>query len=71
MPVLDAKALDIDPAGMAFLRAVVRPDFEHEEAATRPLPKKFQPPSPDSEAQPDAAYELKKPKLARAAAPVG
>ncbi len=25
MPVLDARALDIDPKGMAFLRSVLRP----------------------------------------------
>ena len=31
MPFLNAKALDIDPDGMAFLRAVIRPDFEREE----------------------------------------
>jgi hypothetical protein len=72
MPVLDAKALDIDPAGMAFLRAVLRPDFEHEEAITRLLSRKtFQPPTADSEAHPDAASVPNTAKLARAVAPVG
>ena len=34
MPFLDAKALEIDPEGMAFLRSVIRPTFEQEEAAS-------------------------------------
>ena len=63
MPVLDAKALDIDPAGMAFLRAVVRPDFEHEEAVTRPSPaKRFKPPSTDSGAPADSAVTSNPPE---------
>ncbi len=33
MPFLDAKALANDPDGMAFLRSVIRPNFEQEEAA--------------------------------------
>ncbi len=36
MPFLDAKALENDPEGMAFLRAVIRPTFEQEEAASPP-----------------------------------
>jgi hypothetical protein len=31
MPILDAKALETDPEGMAFLRAVIRPKSEKEE----------------------------------------
>ena len=51
MPFLDAKALDNDPDGMAFLRSVIRPNSAQEEAvsprnndlarrfaAARPLP---------------------------------
>ncbi len=34
MPFLDAKALDNDPDGMVFLRSVIRPNFEKEEAAS-------------------------------------
>ena len=34
MPFLDAKALETDPDGMAFLRSVIRPKFEKEEAAS-------------------------------------
>ena len=34
MPFLDAKALETDPDGMAFLRSVIRPNFEQEEAAS-------------------------------------
>jgi hypothetical protein len=37
MPVLDAKALDTDPEGMAFLRSVIRPTFEQEEVASPPV----------------------------------
>ena len=37
MPFLDAKALDTDPVGMAFLRAVIRPNFEQENAGQPPL----------------------------------
>jgi hypothetical protein len=36
MPFLDAKALENDPDGMAFLRAVIKPGLEKEEAALRP-----------------------------------
>ena len=39
MPVLDAKALETDPDGMAFLRSVIRPDFEREPRACPPLPR--------------------------------
>jgi hypothetical protein len=34
MPVLDAKALETDPEGMAFLRAVIRPKSEKGEPAS-------------------------------------
>jgi hypothetical protein len=34
MPFLDAKALETDPEGMAFLRSVIRPNFKEEEAAS-------------------------------------
>jgi hypothetical protein len=34
MPFLDAKALETDEAGLAFLRSVIRPSFEQEEAAS-------------------------------------
>jgi hypothetical protein len=37
MPFLDAKALEIDPDGMAFLRAVIRPSSDKEEPALRPV----------------------------------
>jgi hypothetical protein len=39
VPFLDAKALDNDPDGMTFLRSVIRPKFEREEAAL-PRPRK-------------------------------
>ena len=39
MPVLDAKALESDPAGVAFLRSVIRPGFARE-AAVAPPPGK-------------------------------
>ena len=37
MPFLNAKALEIDPEGMSFLRSVIRPTFEQEEAASPPV----------------------------------
>ena len=37
MPFLNAKALETDPDGMAFLRSVIRPGFEQEEAASPPV----------------------------------
>ena len=42
VPFLDAKALETDPHGMAFLRSVIRPDFEREPdaGACPPLPRK-------------------------------
>jgi hypothetical protein len=43
VPFLNAKALEIDPDGMAFLRAVIRPDFEREKAATPSLREEPQP----------------------------
>ena len=43
MPFLDAKALDVDPEGMAFLRSVIRPNFEREEVASASVPKQAQP----------------------------
>jgi hypothetical protein len=43
VPFLDAKALDTDPDGMAFLRAVIRPDFEREEAVLPPRRKEPEP----------------------------
>jgi hypothetical protein len=36
MPFLDAKALETDPEGMAFLRAVIRPRSRRRKAAPRP-----------------------------------
>jgi hypothetical protein len=39
MPVLTAKALETDPEGMAFLRSVIRPTFEQEEATSPPVAK--------------------------------
>ena len=49
MPFLDAKALETDPDGMAFLRPVIRRDFEQEEAAVPRLvgkgPQPFEAPS--------------------------
>jgi hypothetical protein len=35
MPVLDATALESDPDGMAFLRAVIRPTLERGATASR------------------------------------
>jgi hypothetical protein len=51
MPFLNAEALETDPDGMAFLRAVIRPTFAQEEAASppvsRPEPRRaFQVPLP-------------------------
>jgi hypothetical protein len=40
MPVLDAKALEIDPKGMAFLLSVLRPS----PSASSPQPKEVTPP---------------------------
>jgi hypothetical protein len=39
MPVLEAKAIDLDPEGLAFLRRVIRPDFERELAADNAPPE--------------------------------
>lgn len=53
MPFLTAKALEIDPDGMAFLSAVIRPDLERETAArpperkTTPLAFQISPPQSD------------------------
>ena len=44
MPVLDAKALETDPEGMAFLRSVLRPTADKEAAgseAGEPAPRSF------------------------------
>ena len=49
MPFLNAKALDTDPDGMAFLRAVIRPDFEREEAVLPALRKGPEPRKPVSQ----------------------
>jgi hypothetical protein len=43
VPFLDAKALETDPDGMAFLRSVIRPDFAQEQAALARLPRKDPP----------------------------
>lgn len=37
MPFLDAKALETDPEGMAFLRAVIGPKNRRKQPAPRPL----------------------------------
>ncbi len=37
MPFLDAKALETDPDGMAFLRSVIRPNSEQREADAAPV----------------------------------
>jgi hypothetical protein len=39
MPVLEAKAIDLDPEGLAFLRRVIRPDFERELALENAPPE--------------------------------
>jgi hypothetical protein len=44
MPFLDAKALETDPDGMAFLRAVIKPVLENEQAALRPVLRTDTPP---------------------------
>ena len=44
MPFLDAKALETDPDGMAFLRSVIKTGLEKEEAALRPLLRQDPPP---------------------------
>jgi len=57
MPFLDAKALETDEAGLAFLRSVIRPTFEQEEAtsirqgAREPLEFLTRPAPPPLEAQ--------------------
>jgi hypothetical protein len=51
VPFLDAKALDIDPDGMAFLRAVIRPNFDREEAVVPSLRKEAGPRETASENQ--------------------
>jgi hypothetical protein len=68
MPFLDAKALDTDEAGLAFLRSVIRPNFEQEEATSirqggrEPLQLLTPPAPPPAEAQappvpvPEAAF---------------
>ena len=70
MPFLNAKALDTDPDGMAFLRAVIRPDFEREESVLPALRKEPAPCEPVSQNQ---AETLKSPIRAEttADAPVG
>lgn len=41
MPVLDARALESDPDGMAFLRAVIRPTAERDSTVSgRPSGRK-------------------------------
>jgi hypothetical protein len=56
VPFLDAKALDTDPDGMAFLRAVIRPHFEQEEAAQPPLRMETRP-SEAAKARADGAKD--------------
>jgi hypothetical protein len=51
VPFLNAEALNIDPDGMAFLRAVIRPDFEREEAVVPALRKDPAPCAPVSQNQ--------------------
>ena len=69
MPVLDAKALETDPDGMAFLRSVIRPDFEQEQAA---LPRLLHKELPPFEAPPrDQAEAQRSPLRSEAAVPVG
>ena len=46
MPFLTAKALEIDPDGMAFLRAVIRPDYELEQTAPPRPPRPSMDPQP-------------------------
>ena len=66
MPFLDAKALEIDPDGMAFLRSVIRPNFEREEAALPVLRKETRPSETASQGQ----AETPKPRITSEAATV-
>ena len=52
MPVLDAKALETDPVGMAFLRSVIRPGFEREGAVTPPPARRPRQPDAASDTSP-------------------
>jgi hypothetical protein len=54
MPFLDAKALETDPDGMAFLRSVIEPGLEKEEAALRPLLRQDLPPVAAAHGRADA-----------------
>jgi hypothetical protein len=60
MPFLDAKALETDPDGMAFLRAVIKPGLDKEEAALRPL---LRTDPPQAEAAPRGRAEVRSPPL--------
>jgi hypothetical protein len=66
VPVLDAKALDTDPEGMAFLRAVIRPNCKREEASASPRkePRPF-----DTLAQGEARRERRSGPKRRAPCP--
>ena len=67
MPFLDAKALETDPDGMAFLRAVIRPDFEREPAAPSLPLQDSQPGEVLKQGQPDVAGAPIRSELAIAA----
>jgi hypothetical protein len=51
MPFLDANALETDPEGMAFLRAVLRPSAEKQGSA----------PAPDTCAGPRQSFQVAPP----------
>ena len=56
MPFLDAKALETDPDGMAFLRAVLRPTADKVASAACDAPEQpFQPAPPAETDKPLAA----------------
>ncbi len=71
MPFLSAKALETDPEGMAFLRSVIRPTFEQEEAASPPVSRADHKRSDAAPPVESEAVDVQAPPAATAPLPVG
>ena len=71
MPFLNAKALETDPEGMAFLRSVIRPTFEQEEAASPPVARADQKRRFDAAPPAEGEAAEVQPPAATAPLPVG
>ncbi len=68
MPVLDAKALDIDPEGMAFLRSVIKPEAGRTTSRAEPAARLQ--PAPPFEVPLPAGGKAPRRRVRREAAPV-